>query len=132
MCISYCLSSCCVVFLHIYFRGFLKQFPFAVCWWKGSMDAYWHGWSCVEWQETFSNRIWHCYFSGMGFEKWFKCSLKSFKSCSWRVKLSSCNVSASMEFFGLVWFGYNDMNKLFEGKEIVVGEPCFSVFKLFF
>lgn len=44
---------------------------FAVCWWEGSMDAYRPGWPSLEREETHCNRIWHCYFSGMGFEELF-------------------------------------------------------------
>ena len=51
---------------------FLKlELCFAVCWWEGSMDAYWPGWPSLEREETRCNRIWHCYFSGVGFEELF-------------------------------------------------------------
>jgi hypothetical protein len=35
------------------------------------MDAYRPGWPSLEREETHCNRIWHCYFSGVGFEELF-------------------------------------------------------------
>lgn len=53
--------------------GFLKLLScdFAVCWWEGSMDAYWLSRPSLEWEETCCNRIWHFYFGRVGFEELF-------------------------------------------------------------